>query len=554
MKHLTHVASRFVNTPLMIHPPKLEVIIKALGPRLGIDPEAVLAHRVPMDATATLVARYSDGDRAEERDYAVIDGIAVIPVQGTLLKKESFMSAWSGSSSYEQIQRQMADAVADAGVSAILLDIDSPGGETAGCFDLADFIFASRKQKPVWAVANDIALSAAYAIASSAEKIWLNRTGAVGSIGVYALHMDQSGFDKDLGVKYTYVFAGARKVDANPHEPLSDRAHIDIQDEVDREYGIFTETVARNRKASKKEIVGTQAGVLWADNAIPLLADELGTFDDALDALRGAIGGLVKGSRSANATGQFHGEAVHPLAAQTAAPEVTTMAELDPKAAAAKKDGDENQGKKEPEKSDAKECDSKKEPPDNDEDDDKREEGKKSKKKGEKKDDDMTEGKKAASVSGQIVLPPAQAVRAESDIQAIAALCKMAGKPDLAADYLMKRNSNGEYMSVAEVSAELTATRVAESEKHMVDSKVNPNAGSGGIAEIEAQDTSYARQNRGQVTQGMYVNGVTTKVTKERAYAAMLEEHPEAYAAFRAQHNAKALVATLEAAGIRLAR
>jgi ClpP class serine protease len=71
------------------------------------------------------------------------------------------MSAWSGSSSYEQIQRQMGDAVADAGVSAILLDIDSPGGETAGCFDLADFTFSMPKEKPVWAAANDIALSAA---------------------------------------------------------------------------------------------------------------------------------------------------------------------------------------------------------------------------------------------------------------------------------------------------------------------------------------------------------------------------------------------------------
>ena len=145
-------------------------------------------------------------------------------------------------------------------------------------------------------------------------------------------------------------------------------------------------------------------------------------------------------------------------------------------------------------------------------------------------------------------------MRAESDIQAIAALCKMAGKPEHAAEFLMKRNSKGEYMSVAEVSEVLTATRVAESESHMVDSKVNPNAGSGGVAELEAQATSFARQNRGQVTQGMYVNGVATKVTKERAYAAMLEEHPEAYAAFRGQHNAKGMIATLEAAGIRLAR
>jgi len=210
VNHLTHVASRFVNTPLMIHPPKLDVIIKALGPRLGINPEAVQGEHITTDGTATLMSRY--GSAGEERDYSVIDGIAVIPVQGTLLKRASFLSAWSGSRSYEQIRSQVANAVADAAVSAILLDIDSPGGETAGCFDLADYIFSARNQKPIWAVANDIALSAAYAIASSASRIYLNRTGAVGSIGVYALHMDQSGFNKNLGVSYTYVFAGERKV------------------------------------------------------------------------------------------------------------------------------------------------------------------------------------------------------------------------------------------------------------------------------------------------------------------------------------------------------
>ncbi len=98
----------------------------------------------------------------------------------------------------------------------------------------------------------------------------------------------------------------------------------------------------------------------------------------------------------------------------------------------------------------------------------------------------------------------------------------------------------------------LTAARVAESEQHRIHSHVNPNAGSGGVAELEAQAVALARQNRNQVTPGLYVSGSAAKVTKERAYAQMLEEHPEAYAAFRAQHNAKGLIATLEAAGIRL--
>ena len=523
MNRLSHVASRFINCPLMIHPPKLEIIIKALAPRLGIDPEAVPATRVPMDATATLMAGYMEA--GDDRDYGVLDGIAVIPVQGTLIKKESFMSAWSGSASYEQIQRQVASAVSDAAVRAILLDIDSPGGETAGCFELSDYIYSIRGAKPVYAAANDIALSAAYAIASAASRVFVTRTGAVGSIGVYALHVDQSAFDNELGAKYTYVFAGGRKVDGNPHQPLSDRARADIQDEVDREYGIFTETVARNRKASKEDIVATQAALFWADNALPLLADQVGTLDDAMSALRHALGGATAIPTAARAATLTKG--------------VSAMAQIEPEAAAAKKGGepDETETKKETEKAGGK-------PPAKD-DKDGDEDG---------EDPPKDEGKKKAAGVVAITGEPLKGMRAESEIQAIAALCKMAGQPEKAAEFLMQKNPKGQYLSVAEVSEALTSSRVAESESRMISSNVNPHAGAGGIQEVEAQAVAFARQNRGQVSTGLYVSGSDTKITKERSYALMLEEHPEAYAAFRSQHNAKALVATLEAAGIRLAR
>lgn len=504
MKQLPHVVSRFVNCPLMIHPPKLDVILKAIGPRLSVDPEAVVAH------DATLMARYMEA--GGDRDYAVVDGIAVIPIQGTLLKKESFMSAWSGSSSYEQIQRQVAGAVDDAGVRAILLDIDSPGGETTGCFELADYIYSVRGVKPVYAAANDIALSAAYSIASSANRVFVTRTGAVGSIGVYALHVDQSELDKDLGAKYTFIHAGEKKVDGNPHEPLSESARSDIQAEVDREYGIFVETVARNRKASQKSIIATQAGLLWAENAVPLLADEVGTIDNAMAALTKIAGTRSKtqAAMAANQTqGAYMDQEVHaPAATQEGEDEMKKSKKDEPK---------ERQGKEPPEEED--------------------EEAKKS--------------KKAASVI-PIAAELPKPMRAEADIQAIAALCKVAGCPERAADFLMQRNAGGHYLSVAEVSEALTASRVAESEKRMISSHVNPNAGSGGVQELDAQAAAFARQNRTQLTPGLYVSGSATKVTKERAYAQMLEEHPEAYAAFRAQHNAKGLIATLEAAGFRL--
>jgi signal peptide peptidase SppA len=503
----------------MIHPPKLEVIIKALAPRLGVDPDIVLASRVPMDATGTLMARYADA--GEERDYAVIDGIAVIPVQGTLLKKEPFMSAWSGATSYEQIQRQVATAIDDASVRAILLDIDSPGGETTGCFELSDYIYSVRGIKPVYAAANDIALSAAYAIASAASKVFVTRTGAVGSVGVYALHVDQSGFDKELGAKYTYVFAGEKKVDGNPHEALAESAKNDIQEEVDREYGIFTETVARNRKVAKKQIVATQAGLLWADNAVPLLADAVGTLDDAMNALTGLLGAR---SKSSIPTKGEH------------------MTE-DLQALAAKKDGEaeEKKSKKKPDEADAKECDSK--PPAEDDEDDEDEEDSKPKKDGSKK-------KAAAST---LTATQTSGMRAEADIEAIGALCKIAGCPERAAEFLTKRKANGQYLGVGDVSELLTNSRVAESESHMITSHVDPNKGATArMQDLEAEATAFARQNKGATMDNLYVHGQSRGVTKEQAVARALEAHPETYAAYRNQHNAAALVRTLQNAGLQI--
>jgi signal peptide peptidase SppA len=284
MKPLAHVAARFFNTPLAIHPPKLEVIIRALAPRLGSD-----AQILPHSEVSAVLAEQYESSGGGDSEYQIVDGVAVIGVQGTLLKKDSWMSAWSGCTSYQSLQRQVAASIDDDRVDAILLDIDSPGGETTGCFELSDYIYSVRGFKPIYAVANDMALSAAYAIASAAQRVYVTRTGTVGSVGVYALHVEQSGFDKQTGIKYNYIHHGAKKVDANPHEPLSEGAEADIQAEVNRQGSIFVETVARNRRCSSAKVQATGAGLLWADGAVPLFADEVGTLDDAVNALRSIV-------------------------------------------------------------------------------------------------------------------------------------------------------------------------------------------------------------------------------------------------------------------------
>jgi hypothetical protein len=137
-------------------------------------------------------------------------------VHGTLMRRTLGREAESGLMSYAHIAAQLDAALANPQARTILLDVDSPGGESGGVFDLADRIRGAARIKPVWAGANDTAFSAAYALASAAERVFLSRTGGVGSIGVIAVHADQAGKDAQEGVRYTTVFAGVAQERLHP--------------------------------------------------------------------------------------------------------------------------------------------------------------------------------------------------------------------------------------------------------------------------------------------------------------------------------------------------
>jgi capsid assembly protease len=282
--YLPRLAVRVFDEPLLIRPRKLYVILQAIGPRLGLsdaDVEVIAARMPPDDDDA------EDDDLFSAKPYQVTsDGIAVIGVSGTLVKKASWMDAWSGLQSYEMIRAEFRDAVADPRIRGVLLDVDSPGGEVGGLFDLAGEIAAGRQAKPVYAIANDSAFSAAYAIAASAERVFVTSTGGVGSIGVIAIHVDQSAYDEKAGRKYTAIFAGAKKNDFNPHEPLSDSAKDDLQLEIDRLYDMFVGMVSQNRQMKAALVRKTEAGLFFGEKAISAgLADQVGSYEDALAAV-----------------------------------------------------------------------------------------------------------------------------------------------------------------------------------------------------------------------------------------------------------------------------
>ncbi|MGC0076013.1 S49 family peptidase [Ralstonia pseudosolanacearum] len=274
MTLLPHLATRLFGVPLAIDRPKLDVILSVLGPRVGL---AGLAP--PGD--------YTPPERNPVRGHAQI---AVIPIHGTLVRRTVGLEAESGLASYTAIGEQLDAALADPSITAILLDVDSPGGESGGVFDLADRIRAAAAVKPVWAAANDMAFSAAYALACAASRVFVSRTGGVGSIGVIAMHVDQSVKDARDGVCYTAVFAGARKNDLNPHEPITDEAQAQLQAEVSRIYGLFVATVARYRGITADTVSATEAGLYFGQDAVAAgLADAVGTFEDALAQLTASL-------------------------------------------------------------------------------------------------------------------------------------------------------------------------------------------------------------------------------------------------------------------------
>jgi signal peptide peptidase SppA len=273
-----HVAARIFNTPLLLAPDKAEVIVAALSSRF-------------LGQGSTDVAAASSGPDRRECDFTVTDtGIATIPISGTLVRRHDWVSAASGLTSYEHIRAAVEDAVTDPRVQALLLDIDSPGGEVAGLFDLVDFLSEARQIKPVWAVANDQAYSAAYGIASACERIYTTRSGGVGSVGVIAVHLDSSGADRAQGLAYTVFRAGRYKAEHNSYEPLTDHARQTMQDELDRLYALFAGQVARNRGLTLDQVARQEAQVYRGPAGVEQhLADAVGTLEQARADLEGQL-------------------------------------------------------------------------------------------------------------------------------------------------------------------------------------------------------------------------------------------------------------------------
>lgn len=214
-------------------------------------------------------------------------GIAVLPLYGVITQRGNMIEDVSGpgSVSTQKFAAALRQALADESVSQILIDIDSPGGSVYGVAELADEIVAARAQKPIIAIANSLAASAAYWIGCSASEFYVTPGGEVGSIGVWQAHFDYSQALAAEGVTPTLISAGTYKVEGNPYAPLEPEAQAFMQSRVDDYFLAFSKAVAKGRGVPIAQVRNGmgQGRVLGADAALEQnMVDGIVTLDEAI--------------------------------------------------------------------------------------------------------------------------------------------------------------------------------------------------------------------------------------------------------------------------------
>jgi len=273
------VAQRLSTSPNLLHPGAQDQVCAALRSLAAAKPED--EGKAWLVRKAELTAAYALQDARSDKVFAFADGYAVIPVSGVLINRFSY--SWSFVTGYNFILNQARAASLDPDVEAIVLDVNSPGGTSAGCAECAAELREIGKLKPIIAIVDAMAYSAAMWIASAATKIILTPSGGAGSIGAYRVHYDLSGMYAKAGIKITYIAAGKHKVDGNEAEPLSKEVKDRILAGVEKTRLAFATTVAEYRGLTVEEVLATEAECYDADDALRLgLVDAIASPSQAL--------------------------------------------------------------------------------------------------------------------------------------------------------------------------------------------------------------------------------------------------------------------------------
>jgi len=182
-----YVLNAFMESPWAILPNKLTSLVEIVSRHVA--GEKLDAEEVQM--------RIHGARRPDDRTAGIV---AVLPLFGTIFPRANMMTDVSGATSAERFGARFVELVKNPDVGAIVIDVDSPGGQVSGVDELARKIYDARGQKPIVAVSNHLMASAAYWIGTAADEVVVSPSAEVGSIGVFAVHEDMSAALEQQGV------------------------------------------------------------------------------------------------------------------------------------------------------------------------------------------------------------------------------------------------------------------------------------------------------------------------------------------------------------------
>lgn len=281
MKDYGRIITKIGSTPWLMTSDGLGMMLSIVDRHLTgdkISDDELMA--IKLEATER---RGGSGSRARQ------GGIGILPIHGPIFGKANMMTEMSGASSLEQLRSEFNAMMESSQIDSIVLDIDSPGGTSDLVSEFGSDIRAARDEKPIYAIANTHAGSAAYWLGAQANKLYVTPSGMVGSIGAFAVHTDQSGADIQKGLKYTFTSAGPYKTEGNPHEPLTAEAAAYRQEVIDELYTNFVDAVAEGRQTTTEDVRINFGGgrMITPDKALKSgMVDGVLTFDNLIGTIQ----------------------------------------------------------------------------------------------------------------------------------------------------------------------------------------------------------------------------------------------------------------------------
>ncbi|TCN02930.1 S49 family peptidase [Vibrio crassostreae] len=254
---MNQIISQFNQCPVLLAPSQLS----SLG---GFKPQLDTS-KLSMQELALATGISHD---AKMKPYQVVNGIAVIRIQGALIHNLGWSS--SNYTGYDVIKRKVAFAMQDKDVKGVFLPFHTGGGSVYGCPDTGDLIHQCSKVKPVWTLSEDMAYSAGQWLHAQGSRRLVTQSGGLGSVGVVVAHADMSKMLDDYGINMTLLFDGKHKVDGNPYEALSKTVKDKILADCKKTRGSFASAVSRGTGMSVGDVLSTEAECYTGQDAVDI--------------------------------------------------------------------------------------------------------------------------------------------------------------------------------------------------------------------------------------------------------------------------------------------